>query len=156
MDLAQVLLIMVTWSLWRDLCAHDLNGVIGDLVVTGLVLLAQWADCLVTERDRSPASQQPIPEEERDEDVSDLFGTIRLQRELEHQVSCDGPFTADGEPTGECQARSPSCDSGPELHELARALGWLVNEDGQGWDACPVHREYDQELPASVISQSKT
>lgn len=143
-----VLLILVMSPLWRDLRARDLNGVIGDLVFVGLVLLLQWLDCWITEFDQSPLTERPISEEEQEDDVSYLFSASSgLQWQREFQVACDGPLTQDGEPTGECNARSPACDSGPESHEMARALGWQVSEDDSGYDACPVHREYDEEAP---------
>lgn len=143
MDIVQVLLLAATWSLWRDLSDHDLPQVNGDLIFIAFTLLLQWVICYAEELARlraKPRESLPITEEEEEADLEDLFGSQR-----EFQVSCDGPFNEEGEPTGECNAVSPACDSGPESHERARDLGWLVSEDGHGWDLCPVHRGYDDE-----------
>lgn len=105
----------------------------------------QWLFCVLEEnrQDRLRPRAIPISEEETEDDLFDRFDPAMPR---EYQVSCDGPFTAEGEPTGECKERSPACYSGAESHERARDLGWLVNEDGHGWDACPVHRDYEEKL----------
>lgn len=140
--------------LWCDLSRGDAPAVAGDLFFLCGLCIIQLALCIIEESEQEAKRRlaQLITPEEYDDGLSKLFWMAAAvqarDREAKaalraYQVSCDGPFTEEGEPTGGCTAKSPACDSGPESNQLARDLGWMVSEDGQGWDACPVHRDYD-------------